>query len=76
MTQMPHVFYTTPTLTWSKSKSKGTYETRTLLGSGVSRCRTCVVFETDTTPTVVMIFFKLLDVSAFHGRGSNICKKG
>jgi len=41
------------------------YEARTLLGLGVSRCRTCVVSDTDTCNyTELCNFFKLLAVSA------------
>jgi len=46
-----------------------TYEAQTHLRLGVSRCRTRVVFDTDTTPTLVNYtelcdLLKLLAVSA------------
>ena len=43
-----------------------TYEVRTLFGSGVSRCRTFVVSDTDTYNYIGLCdFLKLLAVSAY-----------
>jgi len=43
------------------------YEVQTLIGLGVFRCRTSIVSDNDTTPTLIITqvhFFKLLAVSA------------